>query len=86
MPSLDDVARFHPNDDPALVAASFACPLCLGLDGSAQLVLDDGDAEVERACPCGASWCVAVDAAQVMRLTLHPPAPETCAGLRLLPV
>lgn len=83
MNALDDVARFRADDDAQLVAASFACPVCLGLDGTARLVLDPDDSEVECACrTCGADWGVAVDAAQVMRLVLHPPED---AQLRMLP-
>ena len=87
MELLDDVARSGADDDPRVVAASFACPLCLGLETEARLVIVPDDSEVECACPvCGADWRVAVDAAQVMRLVLHPPAAEADAPLRMLPV
>lgn len=81
----DDVARFRADDDERLVAASFACPVCLGLDADARLVLDPDDAEVACACSsCRTRWSVAVDAAQVMRLMLHPPVPRRAAPLRLV--
>jgi hypothetical protein len=82
----DDVARFRPDDDERLVAASFACPVCPGLDADACLVLERDDSEVECSCSsCRTEWSVAVDAAQVMRLVLHPPdrgTPRRCAWSR----
>ena len=87
MNAHDDVARFRADDDPRLVAASFACPVCLGLGGTARLVLDPDDSEVECACSaCAMSWSVGVTPAQAMRLVLHPPREDTDAPLRLLPV
>ncbi|MCW3010791.1 MAG: hypothetical protein JWO90_1195 [Solirubrobacterales bacterium] len=84
MDGFDDVARFRADDDPQLVAASFACPVCLGLDGVARLLIERDDSEVECACVgCGTAWTVAVDPAQVMRLVLHPPTAEE-TRLRLL--
>ncbi len=83
MRTLDDVARFRADDDALLVAASLACPVCLGLACDAQLVIERDDSEVECACSCGADWHVAVDPAQVMRLVLAPPSsmlpPRTAA-------
>lgn len=74
MNALDDVARFRADDDARLVAASFACPVCLEIDAVARLVLEPDDGEVECSCTaCGADWIVAVDPAQVLRLVLHPP-------------
>lgn len=85
MDALDDVARFRADDDARLVAASFACPVCLGLEATARVVLAPDDSEVECACACGTTWTVAVDPAQVMRLVLHPPPEEDDAPLRMLP-
>lgn len=85
MTGNDDVARFRPDDDPRLVAASFACPVCLGLDADARLVLSPEDSEVECSCACGTTWLVAVDAGQALRLVLHPPQPSGDAPLRMLP-
>ena len=85
MDAHDDVARFRADDDARLVAASFACPVCLGLDAVARLVLMRDDSEVECACAtCATTWSVAVDPAQVMRLVLHPPSAEDDAPLRML--
>lgn len=87
MHAHDDVARFRADDDARLVAASFACPVCLGLDATARLVLEPDDFEVECACAsCATTWSVAVSAAQALRLVLHPPAPQDDAPLRMLPV
>lgn len=80
----DDVARFRADDDPSLVAASFACPVCLGLHAVARLVLAPDDCEVECSCTCGTEWHVAVDQAQVLRLVLHPPVVQPETPLRML--
>ncbi len=80
MNAHDDVARFRADDDARVVAASFACPLCLGLDADARLVLRRDDSEVECSCSsCQTEWSVAVDSAQVMRLVLHPPVAHDAA-------
>ena len=84
----DDVARFRADDEEPLVAASFACPVCLGLglDVAGRLVLERDDSEVGCSCSaCHTEWSVGVDSAQVMRLVLHPPAPRDAAPLRMLP-
>lgn len=83
MNAYDDVARFRADDDPRLVAASFACPVCLGLDGDARLVIAPDDSEVRCSCACGTRWNVAVDPGQMLRLALHPPVPTLDAPLRL---
>lgn len=81
----DDVARFRADDDERIVAASFACPVCLGLDADARVVLERNDSEVECSCSsCRTQWSVAVDAAQAMRLVLHPPVPRDAAPLRMV--
>lgn len=85
MDAPDDVARFRAEDDALLVAASFACPVCLGSNADVRLVLEPDDAEVECSCRCGTEWSVAVDAGQALRLALHPPA-EPGARLRMLPL
>jgi hypothetical protein len=86
MNAHDDVARFFADDDPRLVAASFACPVCLGLDATARLVLDHEDSEVECSCAaCATAWSVGVTPAQALRLVLDPPPTATDAPLRMLP-
>jgi len=85
MNAHDDVARFRADDDARIVAASFACPVCLGLDAVARLLLVPDDPEVECRCTsCATEWSVGVDPAQTMRLVLHPPTPEDGAPLRML--
>ena len=71
-----DVARFSGYDEPELVGAAFSCPYCLreptGLElhGSAA----DGTSEAVCRCePCDATWAVALDALQLMRMVLAPP-------------
>lgn len=86
MHRFDDVARFLPDDDAPLVAASFACPVCLTLETVGRLVIEADESEVQCSCAaCSIAWRVAVDPSQVMRLALHPPTRED-APLRLLPV
>ena len=83
MHRLDDVARFRADDDPRLVAAAFACPVCLGLDAVARLMLEPEDAEVACSCAaCDVDWVVAVDPGQLMRVALHPPLVAGLAPLR----
>lgn len=87
MDAHDDVARFRADDDGRIVAASFACPVCLCLDATAQLVLEPHDFEVACSCSgCLTTWSVAVTPAQALRLVLMPPGPQADAPLRVLPV
>lgn len=71
---LDDTARFRVDDPDDLVAASFACPTCLG---SQVEVVVTGDYEEHTArCSCrmcGTGWNVALTTWQVVRLRVHPP-------------
>lgn len=72
--ALDDVARFLPEDPVALVTASFCCPLCLGSDAVAELVVEHEDPRACCRCErCDADWTVAMTSAQLLRLILHPP-------------
>jgi hypothetical protein len=67
---VHDVARFRPEDPPALVAASFACPQCLHEPS----VVRVDDESAQCAClPCGIGWEVALDDMQQLRLALSPP-------------
>jgi hypothetical protein len=84
MRTLDDVARFRADDDAQLVAVSLACPLCLGLEVTARLVLGEASGEVECGCGCGTEWAVAVDPAQALRLALAPPSASDGVPLRML--
>ena len=86
MNAHDDVARFRADDDSRLVAASFACPVCLGLDATARLVLDHEDSEVQCSCAhCATAWSVGVTPTQALRLVLDPPHTEVDAPLQMLP-
>jgi hypothetical protein len=71
---VHDVARFRPDDPAELVAASFACPLCLHAPVAVRL--PGAFDEPAAACMCGScatGWDVALDAMQLLRLTLSPP-------------
>lgn len=85
MNALDDVARFRSDDPAHIVAASFACPICLELDAVARLTLDPEDPEVLCTCfGCAVAWTVAVNLFQAMRLALYPPTADDGTGLLLL--
>lgn len=73
MTTLDDWARFHPNDRVELVAAAFACPWCL--QGPNMVFLMDGDGEYSARCCCGscdAAWTVVLTGQQFLRVSLVP--------------
>jgi formate dehydrogenase maturation protein FdhE len=69
-----DVARFDAVDRHELVAASFACPWCLGVPslGRIESATDEGFLELSCA-PCDARWMVVVDSKQLLRLVAAPP-------------
>lgn len=79
---LADTARFLVDDADPLVAASFACPYCLEAPTTALFNLDEpnGSALLCRCDGCSASWVVAVNVGQAMRLAIAPP-----VGLDLQP-
>jgi hypothetical protein len=69
-----DAARFETEDDEALVAATFMCPMCLR--APCRVVLEDGDVLPYAACTCascGDDWTVGLEAHQLLRLSLDPP-------------
>lgn len=72
MSALADVARFRPEDPDALVAASFACPVCLrGDDVEWSAVLEGYDPSVRCRCPsCEERWLVYLAPQQALRLGL----------------
>ena len=72
---LTDAARFFVDDTDELVTASFACPYCLRTPPSAVFNLDEpnGSAILCRCPDCHASWVVAVNVGQAMRLAIAPP-------------
>ena len=69
---LADVARFTAQDPDAIVAASFACPICLHGDIiDHQVSLDGYDPSVSCECPeCDATWRVYLTPEQALRLGL----------------
>ncbi len=74
MVALHDVARFAPGDPAALVAAAFACPLCLDVDCDVTLHRAPRHTSADCACAsCRAAWSVELDGAQLLRLTFAPP-------------
>lgn len=71
---LADVARFAPGDPEVVVAASFACPLCLGADCDVLVHASPRRSVAACSCrSCPADWTVALDPAQLLRLTVAPP-------------
>lgn len=72
---LTDAARFHEDDCDPLVTASFACPYCLRIPDSALFNLEEpnGSAVLCRCDACHASWIVALNVGQAMRLAIAPP-------------
>ncbi|HEY3776369.1 MAG TPA: hypothetical protein VGL69_25465 [Solirubrobacteraceae bacterium] len=70
---LADVARFTAQDPDAVVAASFACPICLhGEEVDSEVALDDGyDPSVACEClECDVRWRVYLTPEQALRLGL----------------
>jgi hypothetical protein len=79
MVSCTDTARFRPDDPDALVAASLACPYCLGSESVHwHAALDGYDPSVECSCGCcDEGWRVYLTPEQALRLGLmlaHSPA------------
>ena len=73
-----DVARFAVDDPEVLVAATFACPVCLR--AACRVLLADGAELPVARCTCehcACVWTLAVDAPQLLRLSLDPPATVT---------
>ena len=69
---LADVARFTAQDPDTVVAASFACPICLQDDTvTREVSLDGYDPSVSCECPeCQVSWRVYLTPEQALRLGL----------------
>jgi hypothetical protein len=79
---LTDSARFAVDDSDALVVASFACPYCLDEPTRTIFNLEEplGSVVLCRCDDCHASWIVAVNTGQALRLAIAPP-----IGLELEP-
>jgi hypothetical protein len=69
---LADTARFRSDDPDALVAASLACPVCLGGEQVEwEAALGGHDPAVLCWCPsCKQSWCVYLAPQQALRFGL----------------
>ncbi len=72
MAALADTARFRTDDPDALVAASLACPICLGSEQVQwDAALEGYDPSVECRCPaCEQRWRVYLAPQQALRLGL----------------
>lgn len=80
----DDTARFRVDDPDELVAASFACPGCLGSQVEVVVVGDDDEHTARCACRmCGMAWIVGLTTWQVVRLRVHPPGRAAVHGFGL---
>jgi hypothetical protein len=65
-------ASFRGDDDPVLVAAALACPVCLSGDVDWALEVDEWEAQVECSCrSCGHRRGVELNSQQALRLYLH---------------
>jgi hypothetical protein len=67
-------AAFALDDPDALVDAALACPMCLGGDSLVDVGLVAG--ELAGTCSCGscdATWSLALEPQQLLRLALDPP-------------
>jgi hypothetical protein len=68
--SVCDIARFRSDDRDDLVAASFACPVCLHVDATVDVTHDNGcgTTAVCRCARCETSWRLVVAGGQLLRL------------------
>jgi hypothetical protein len=67
-------AAFALDDPDVLVDAALCCPLCLGGDGAIEIGLIDGEFAGTCACgDCDATWSLALEPQQLLRLALDPP-------------
>ena len=67
-------AAFALDDPDVLVDAALSCPLCLGGDARIEIGLDHGEVAGTCACDdCDATWSLALEPQQLLRLALDPP-------------
>jgi hypothetical protein len=67
-----ELAIFRGDDDPRLVAAALACPLCLSGEIDWALEVDDWEAQVWCSCKsCGHRRAVGLNSQQALRLYLR---------------
>lgn len=74
MTDPDDLARFDPDDDEAVVVAALVCPYCLGRP--TRVMLNDvveGAAAVCACSDCELRWSVGLNREQALRLFTKPP-------------
>jgi hypothetical protein len=72
MPTLADTARFRADDPDELVAAAFACPVCLRGEGvERRETLGGYDPSVACSCEsCSTRWRVYLTPDQALRLSV----------------
>jgi hypothetical protein len=67
-------AAFALDDPDALVDAALCCPMCLGAESRIDVGLHAGEVTGTCACDaCGATWSLALEPQQLLRLALDPP-------------
>ena len=67
-------AVFALDDPDMLVDAALSCPLCLGDDSSIEIGLQGDEVAGTCACAaCDATWSLALEPQQLLRLALDPP-------------
>jgi hypothetical protein len=67
-----ELASFRGDDDPCLVAAALACPVCLSGEVEWSLRVDDFEGEVCCRCrACGHVRLVSLTSDQALRLSLQ---------------
>jgi hypothetical protein len=58
---MNDDARFQPHDPAELVAATFACPVCLHAPSAVRIPDAYGEPVARCVCgPCEAGWAVSL--------------------------
>jgi hypothetical protein len=71
--SVEELATFRGDDDPALVAAALACRACLSGEVDWSLLIEDFEAEAVCRCrDCGYVRTVSLTSEQALRLSLQP--------------
>jgi len=74
MRDVDDVARFRPGEDDAVVTAALMCPYCLSRP--AHVIVHHHHECGSAMCVCArcdVQWSVGLDAGQTLRLLMAPP-------------
>jgi hypothetical protein len=74
MRDTDDVARFRPDEDDAMVMAALMCPYCLRRP--AHVIVNhhhEGGNAICACARCDLQWSVGLDAEQTLRLLMAPP-------------